>query len=129
MTPVSIEERRHRVEVLGSRRRRDQVAVAEDDARLLRERLGEITLTPASQLAWFTALFALRTWVPPSTFEMWIRPLRVAGARGGTLYLDAPDKIRSWVERRYSALIGEALERASGGQFTAVSFAGVAPCR
>ena len=34
----------------------------------------------------------------------------VLGAQGTTLYLAAPDGIRTWVERRYAALIGEALD-------------------
>jgi chromosomal replication initiator protein len=45
----------------------------------------------------------------------------VLGARGRTLHLSAPDGIRSWVERRYAALIAEALE-AGGSLFSDVSF-------
>ena len=44
------------------------------------------------------------------------------GARGSTLHLSAPDSIRSWVERRYTTLIGEALE-AAGAALSDVSFA------
>jgi chromosomal replication initiation ATPase DnaA len=47
----------------------------------------------------------LRSSVPDSTFDLWLRPLRVLGARGATLHLSAPDGVRSWVERRYAALI------------------------
>jgi chromosomal replication initiator protein len=60
--------------------------------------------------------------VPESTFDLWLRPVRVAGARGRTLHLAAPEGIRSWVERRYSSLIGEALEAAASA-LSEISFA------
>jgi chromosomal replication initiator protein len=60
--------------------------------------------------------------VPDSTFKLWLEPLRAAGAAGETLYLSAPEGIRAWVERRYSALIREALETL-GGPLSQVSFA------
>jgi chromosomal replication initiator protein len=59
--------------------------------------------------------------VPGSTFNLWLSPLRVLGARGPTLHLSAPDSIRSWVERRYRTLIAEALE-AAGSELSEVSF-------
>ena len=49
--------------------------------------------------------------VPESTFQLWLEPLRPVGVRGATLYLAAPDGIRTWVERRYAALIADALSR------------------
>ena len=66
----------------------------------------------------------LRASVPDSTFNLWLRPLQVLGARGTTLHLSAPDSIRSWVERRYATLIGEALE-AAGAALSEISFAPV----
>jgi chromosomal replication initiator protein len=63
----------------------------------------------------------LRASVPDSTFKLWLEPLRAAGAQGATLYLSAPDGIRSWVERRYAALIREALE-AAGTELSQISF-------
>ena len=51
----------------------------------------------------------LRASVPPSTFQLWLEPLKVVGAEAGALYLSAPDSIRAWTERRYSSLIREAL--------------------
>ena len=47
--------------------------------------------------------------MPESTYRLWLEPLRVVGADAETLYLTAPEGIRAWAERRYSALIGEAL--------------------
>lgn len=52
--------------------------------------------------------------MPASTFEIWLKPLKVVGAQGATLYLAAPEGVRTWVERRYSALLREALEVAGG---------------
>jgi chromosomal replication initiator protein len=40
---------------------------------------------------------------------MWMEPLRPVATRGETLHLTAPDGIRTWVERRYTGLIEEAL--------------------
>jgi chromosomal replication initiator protein len=50
--------------------------------------------------------------VPESTFRLWLQPLRAVGASAETLYLTAPEGIRAWVERRYPALIAEALAEA-----------------
>ena len=63
----------------------------------------------------------LRASVPETTFKLWLEPIRIAGIQGERLYLSAPDGIRAWVERRYSALIDEALG-AAGAQLQ-VSFA------
>ncbi len=63
----------------------------------------------------------LRASVPASTFQLWLEPLRVNGAQGEVLHLSAPEGIRAWAERRYSALIREALTSA-GSQFRQVSF-------
>jgi chromosomal replication initiator protein len=51
----------------------------------------------------------LRASVPPSTFQLWLEPLKVVGARAGTLFLTAPESVRAWTERRYAGLIREAL--------------------
>jgi chromosomal replication initiator protein len=51
----------------------------------------------------------LRAAVPETTFKIWLEPLKAVGAQGKTLYLTAPDNIRTWVERRYSSLLREAL--------------------
>ncbi len=59
--------------------------------------------------------------MPPSTFQLWLEPLRAVGAHEGTLYLAAPDGIRAWAERRYSGLIREAL-RASDSSLAEIAF-------
>lgn len=52
----------------------------------------------------------LRAAVPESTFKIWLEPLRAVGTQGTTLYLTAPEGIRTWVERRYASLLREALD-------------------
>ena len=70
---------------------------------------------------WRATKDRLRSALPESTFRLWLEPLEVAGASGDTLYLTAPEGVRAWAERRYSALIEEAL-RASDGPWATVRF-------
>jgi len=63
----------------------------------------------------------LRAAVPDSTFKIWLEPVRVVGAQGTTLYLTAPEGIRTWVERRYAVLVREALG-ALGSPLSEVAF-------
>ncbi|MBA3866200.1 MAG: chromosomal replication initiator protein DnaA [Solirubrobacterales bacterium] len=58
---------------------------------------------------WRATQDRLRASVPESTFRLWLEPLSAAGSDGDTLYLTAPESIRAWAERRYAALIAEAL--------------------
>ena len=51
----------------------------------------------------------LRRSLPGSTYRIWLEPIEVAGSDGETLYLEAPDGIRAWAERRYTGLIAEAV--------------------
>jgi chromosomal replication initiator protein len=71
---------------------------------------------------WDDVLARLRAAVPESTFKLWLEPVRAVAAQGPTLYLAAPDGIRPWVERRYLALIREAIEAGDSG-LREVSFA------
>jgi len=73
---------------------------------------------------WRDVQTRLHASVPASTFQLWLEPLRVVGAKAGVLYLSAPDGIRAWAERRYSGLIREALS-AAGSDLSAVSFTAV----
>lgn len=57
----------------------------------------------------------LRAALPPSTFQLWLEPLKVVSAQANVLYLTAPAGIRAWTERRYSGLIREALSGAKSG--------------
>jgi len=65
----------------------------------------------------------LRASVPASTFQLWLEPLDLVGARAGTLFLTAPESIRAWTERRYTGLIREALA-GTGSGITDVSLVG-----
>ena len=71
---------------------------------------------------WRTARQRLRESVPESTYRLWLEPLKPVGADAETLYLEAPEGIRAWAERRYSGLIAAALEGA-GSDLRRVSFA------
>jgi chromosomal replication initiator protein len=64
----------------------------------------------------------LGTAVPESTYKIWLEPLRPVGAQGTTLYLSAPEGIRTWVERRYASLLREALTEAAG-ELSEIAFA------
>jgi chromosomal replication initiator protein len=72
---------------------------------------------------WRATQDRLKASVPDSTYRLWLEPLSTAGADAETLYLTAPEGIRSWAERRYSALIAEAVA-AAGGRTTRVAFVG-----
>jgi chromosomal replication initiator protein len=50
--------------------------------------------------------------VTDSTFHIWLQPLSAAACVGGTLFVRAPDHIRSWVEERFSSVIRRAAQRA-----------------
>jgi chromosomal replication initiator protein len=59
--------------------------------------------------AWQLVRDELRDSVPDRTFELWLDPLRVAAARGATLYLTAPKRVITWAERRYAELVRSAV--------------------
>ena len=58
---------------------------------------------------WRATQERLEASVPESTYRLWLEPLEAAGTDGETLYLARPEGVRAWSERRYSALIAEAL--------------------
>jgi chromosomal replication initiator protein len=60
---------------------------------------------------WRGAREELEASLPPSTFKLWLEPLRVVRVHGSTLYLSAPDGVREWVERRYASRVLVALRR------------------
>ena len=51
----------------------------------------------------------LRAGLPPSTFDLWLAPLRPVGVQGATLCVTAPRSSRAWVERRYGSALDTAL--------------------
>jgi chromosomal replication initiator protein len=72
---------------------------------------------------WKEVQSRLRASVPPSTFQLWLEPLEPLGVEGGVLHLFAPDRIRTWTERRYSGLIREAT-RASDSDLNEIQIVG-----
>ncbi len=70
---------------------------------------------------WRATQERLQDSVPESTYRLWLEPLEVVGGGGEVLCLTAPEGIRAWAERRYSALIAEALAT-SGAPFRRVVF-------
>jgi len=70
---------------------------------------------------WRTAQERLEGSVPESTYRLWLEPLKAVGSDADTLYLEAPEGIRAWAERRYSGLISQALG-AGGSGLSQVSF-------
>jgi chromosomal replication initiator protein len=85
---------------------------------------GRVSDDPSPQqlkALWAGVREELRGCVPESTFRLWLEPLKPAAAAGDTVYLNAPEGVRAWVERRYTALIGEALRKSNSG-LTQVAF-------
>lgn len=70
---------------------------------------------PADELThlWKRVRDELRRSFPPATYEMWLQPLRAVSAQGRTLFIAAPDAVRTWVERRYAGTIAEILRAVS----------------
>jgi chromosomal replication initiator protein len=61
--------------------------------------------SPDLDAIWAEVRTALAASLPPSTFELWLEPLRPVGLRDGTLEINAPGSSRVWVERRYGDLV------------------------
>ena len=60
--------------------------------------------------SWQHAQRSLREALGESTYETWIKPLRLSAAHDGHVCLDAPSKFfRDWVERRHLAALQAAL--------------------
>ena len=64
---------------------------------------------------WDAVRRELRRDVTDFTFHIWLEPLEPAGSVAGTLYLRAPDHIRTWVGDRYMPLLRGAARRAGLG--------------
>ena len=60
---------------------------------------------------WRVAGKSLRSSLPESTYRMWLAPLEPVGRRDGTLFLQAPESVRAWAEKRYGDLILHAVRK------------------
>jgi chromosomal replication initiator protein len=69
---------------------------------------------PQSELhaIWDAVERELRSEVTEVTFHIWLQPLEPAALLGGTLFVRAPEHIRTWVEERFRPLIAAAAGRA-----------------
>jgi chromosomal replication initiator protein len=68
---------------------------------------------PAS--IWERVREQLEASLPTSTFQLWIEPLRPVSVQGKTLYVAAPDAARTWVARRYDAVLEASLRASARG--------------
>ncbi|MBK5110781.1 MAG: chromosomal replication initiator protein DnaA [Thermoleophilia bacterium] len=80
----------------------------------------------AAETAWEATKRSLARSLPESTYRMWLAPVRATAIRADRLYLEAPDSIRTWVERRYTDLIERSLKEGQSG-LSSISFEGPAP--
>lgn len=64
---------------------------------------------PRAVEAWQAMVATLRDQLRPSSFALWIEPLRPAMIRGTTLVLAAPGDRRGWIERRWQGFLELAL--------------------
>ena len=62
-------------------------------------------------MLWSAVRGELRDSLPPTTFSLWLDPLRAVSAQGSTLFVAAPPTVRAWVERRYAERLRQAVAR------------------
>ena len=69
---------------------------------------------PQSELhtIWDAVQRELQSEVTEVTFHIWLQPLEPAALLGGTLFVRAPEHIRTWVEERFRPLIAAAAKQA-----------------
>src|SRR3954466_15014252 len=61
---------------------------------------------------WDAVQRELRSEVTEVTFHIWLQPLEPAALLGGTLFVRAPEHIRTWVEERFRPLLAVAAKKA-----------------
>jgi chromosomal replication initiator protein len=60
---------------------------------------------PDASQAWLHISAELRNAVPEITWRTWLEPLEPARLEGATLFVEAPDRQRTWVGERFSRLL------------------------
>jgi chromosomal replication initiator protein len=60
-------------------------------------------------MIWQRVSDEVRSSLPPSTYRLWLEPLRPVSVHGTTLYVTGPERVRTWVERRYAHRLEHAL--------------------
>ncbi len=66
---------------------------------------------PQLEDTWNRIREELRREVPDFTFHIWLEPLELAGLEQRTVFVRAPDHIRTWVRDRYLPLVRRAASR------------------
>jgi hypothetical protein len=61
-----------------------------------------------SESVWRDVRDELRRQTPDFKFHIWLEPLELAGIEGRTLFVRAPEHIRTWVTKRYLGLLRSA---------------------
>ena len=96
----------------------------ETSAKTRQTQSGSQSRLPGSTRAlkeWEAIQPAIKARLFESAWRMWIEPVTPVAVRGTTLYVQAADPIRTWVERRYLEVIENAL-RDSDSHLNSVSF-------
>jgi chromosomal replication initiator protein len=62
----------------------------------------------APESIWSDVRAELRRQTPDFKFHIWLEPLELAGIEGRTLFVRAPEHIRTWVSERYLGLLRQA---------------------
>jgi chromosomal replication initiator protein len=80
---------------------------------------------PAAELTdlWRRVRHELEGSLPPSTFRLWLDPVRAVSIQGSTLLLSAPASVRAWVERRYAETLTDILRR-EAPELSGIGFVG-----
>jgi chromosomal replication initiator protein len=76
---------------------------------------------------WDTVQRELRAEVTEVTFHIWLQPLAPAALIGGTLYVRAPEHIRTWVDERFRPLLQRAAKAAGSVRGVEIVEAGWQP--
>lgn len=85
-------------------RRRIELAVSREASAAARA----AALRPVPGDVWDRFCAALRATVTESTWDLWLAPLRPAGAAPGALHVTAPAELCSWLRSRFGRLLAAA---------------------
>jgi chromosomal replication initiator protein len=77
--------------------------------------MAEDTLHDDLGSIWGRVTEDLRASLPPSTYDLWLAPLRPVSAEGTAIRVAAPRSIRAWVDRRYRTAIETAVRAQDRG--------------
>jgi hypothetical protein len=93
----------------GSRRQRDLDALAT----VMRAQRGSVEASPQAVAVWDQVLEGLRGRVSASAFDSWLEPVACIGTIENAIAVEAPERVMSWLTRRYASFLGESIRAAS----------------